>query len=115
MVEITSIDQSAFPILRSLDLYLKEYTYNIEYFYEGYAIFLTDLLDNSHRVVIFYNINFNSYSIRSSYNDEQFLLVENIQSIEELNRIAIKTLFRCDAIERLLQNKQKTNEKKLLF
>ncbi len=89
-------------------MYLKDYQYTIEYFYEGFGIYFSDLQDSSHKVVLFYSEEAHTFSIRSSYSEEDVSLYENISDKNELTKYTLRVFFRLDLIEKMINQKKTT-------
>lgn len=91
---------SHIELLKNFDLYLNSYRYSYEYFLEGFAIFFEEIQDSTHRIVVLFEYNSQTFSIRSLYKNILFKYYEKIATIVELNAMASKLFLRLDFLEK---------------
>ena len=86
-------------LIKSLDAYLKDYSYEIEYYLEGFAIRFFDQQEEGHMIVIFYDFEKLSYEISSFYADHTNFKSTNISSMDNLTKIALKFFLNLELVD----------------
>jgi hypothetical protein len=114
-MEEDSLNYSAFETIQLIKAYMQNYSYQIEYFEEGYAIFFSNRTEISHKVIIFYNIKARSFTIQSTINNILQNSIEHITETQILTKNVLKFFLRLDQIESIrkdyfLKKEQKSHK-----
>jgi hypothetical protein len=88
-------------ILKTFKHYLKDFIYEIEYFFEGYGIFLSNIEDPSHRIVIFFDFESKSFSITTFFSNKLNLKTEGILNKGDLSKLLLKCILQLDKLDNL--------------
>lgn len=94
---------------KSLEAYLKDYTYEIEYYLEGFAMRFFDQQEEGHMIVIFYDFEKSHYEISSFYANKSNFKTTNIPSAQSLTQIALKYLLRLELVDGIKMQKNISN------